>query len=133
MLVLRGCDELQKIDGIQELKSLTVLEISGASNLKVIPDVLFDQMIHLQSLNFSAVPIKLLPSSFSKLSELRWLILRKCSCLEKVPKLQAHKNLEVIDLSGAISLKTIEEENLSSLQKLQKLDLSHTQIGRAHV
>uniref|UniRef100_A0A2N9GCY5 Disease resistance R13L4/SHOC-2-like LRR domain-containing protein n=1 Tax=Fagus sylvatica TaxID=28930 RepID=A0A2N9GCY5_FAGSY len=130
MLVLRGCDELQKIDNIQELKSLTVLEISGASNLEVIPDVLFEQMIHLQSLNFSAVPIKSLPSSFSKLSELRWLILRKCSCLEKLPKLQAHKNLEVIDLSGAISLKTIEEENLSSLQKLQKLDLSHTQIDQ---
>uniref|UniRef100_A0A2N9EI71 Uncharacterized protein n=1 Tax=Fagus sylvatica TaxID=28930 RepID=A0A2N9EI71_FAGSY len=130
MLVLRGCDELQKIDNIQEFKSLTVLEISGASNLEVIPDVLFEKMIHLQSLNFSAVPIKSLPSSFSKLSELRWLILRKCSCLEKLPKLQAHKNLEVIDLSGAISLKTIEEENLSSLQKLQKLDLSHTQIDQ---
>ncbi|XP_040985877.1 putative disease resistance protein At4g19050 [Juglans microcarpa x Juglans regia] len=129
MLVLRGCDQLQEIDQIQNLKSLTVLEISGASFLKEIPCVVFEQMTNLQSLSLRAVPIESLPS-LSNLSKLRWLILRECSSLKELPKLKALENLEVLDLSGASSLQTIKDKIFSPLQKLQLIDFSHTQIKR---
>ncbi|KAG2679833.1 hypothetical protein I3760_11G069900 [Carya illinoinensis] len=130
MLVLRGCDQLQKIDQIQKLKSLTVLEISGASFLKEIPCVVFEQMTNLQSLSLRAVPIESLPSSLSNLTKLRWLVLRECSSLKELPKLKALENLEVLDLSGASSLQTIKDKIFSPLQKLQLIDFSRTQIKR---
>ncbi|KAF5477480.1 hypothetical protein F2P56_004117 [Juglans regia] len=130
MLVLRGCDQLQEIDGIQNLKSLTVLEISGASFLKEIPCVVFEQMTNLQSLRLRAVPIESLPSSLSNLTKLRWLVLRECSSLKELPKLKALENLEVLDLSGASSLQTIKDKIFSPLLKLQSIDFSRTQIKR---
>ncbi|XP_040989785.1 LOW QUALITY PROTEIN: putative disease resistance protein At4g19050 [Juglans microcarpa x Juglans regia] len=130
MLVLRGCDQLQNIDDIQQLKSLIVLEISDACFLENIRDDLFEQMTNLRSLNFCGVSIKTLPSSLSKLSQLHWLILRGCSFLESLPSLKAHSNLEVLDLSGSTSLLKITDKTFSYLKKLHFLDFSHTSIKR---
>ncbi|KAG6621201.1 hypothetical protein I3842_Q029200 [Carya illinoinensis] len=130
MLVLRGCDQLQNIDDIQQLKSLIVLEISDACFLENIKDDLFEQMTNLRSLNFCGVPIKTLPSSLCKLSQLHWLILRRCSSLESLPSLKAHTNLEVLDLSGSTSLLKIRDKTFSHLKKIQFLDFSHTSIKR---
>ncbi|KAK3199138.1 hypothetical protein Dsin_022553 [Dipteronia sinensis] len=117
VLVLRSCDLLDDITHINKLKTLKVLEISGDSHLVSIPDKLFDGMTNLQSLNLSRLDIsgasalksmpinlfdeitnlqslnlsglqmKTLPS-FSKLSELRVLILKGCSRLEKLQSLR---------------------------------------------
>ncbi|KAK9274885.1 hypothetical protein L1049_022139 [Liquidambar formosana] len=125
VLVFRGCDLLENINIIRKLEMLTVLEISGACS---IPDDLFKQISNLQSLNLSAVQITVLPSSLFTLSGLRWLILRGCTCLETLPSLKALKNLEVLDLSGAISFKKFKDLTFSSVPKLQMLDLSQTQI-----
>ncbi|KAG6683696.1 hypothetical protein I3842_12G026700 [Carya illinoinensis] len=130
MLVLRGCDQLQNIDDIQQLKSLIVLEISDACFLENITDDLFEQMTNLRSLNFCGVPIKTLPSSLSKLSQLHWLILRRCSSLESLPSLKAHTNLEVLDLSGSTSLLKLIDKTFSYLKKLHFLDFSQTSIKR---
>jgi Leucine-rich repeat (LRR) protein len=131
ILVLRGCDLLEKIDTIkEELKSLTVLEISGATCLNYVPDDFFKKMSKLRSLNLSEAQIKLLPSSISDLSELRWLILRGCSSLETLPRLKKLTNLQLLDLSGAIKLKTFEDVALISLANLRRLDVSRTKISR---
>jgi Leucine-rich repeat (LRR) protein len=131
LLVLRGCDLLEEIDTIkEELKSLTVLEISGATSLKVVPDDFFKKMSKLRSLNLSEAQIKSLPSSISDLSELRWLILRGCSSLETLPRLKKLTNLQLLDLSGAIKLKTFEDIALKSLANLRRLDVSRTKISR---
>lgn len=130
LLVLRGCDLLENIDHIKELKSLTVLEISDATSLKEIADDFFEKLLQLRSLNLSAVQIKFLPSSISNLSELCWLILKGCSSLEKLPKLEKAKNLQVLDLSGASELKKLEDKRLASHKRLRMLDVSRTQIGR---
>ena len=129
LLVLRGCDQLKNIDQIKNLEDLIVLEISGASSLKEIPDDFFQNMKQLESLNLSAVPVQSLPSSLSKLTKLRRLILKECSELEELPNIKAFTDLEVVDLSGSTSLKKIKDKCLKQLQKLQMLDLSQTQIN----
>ncbi|XP_030945723.1 putative disease resistance protein At4g19050 [Quercus lobata] len=143
LLVLRGCDQLDNIDQIKNHEDLIVLEISGASSLQKIPDDFFLKMKQLESLNLSAVPFQSLPSSLSKLTKLRRLILQKCSELKTLPYLkeippnqklkeippnQRLANLEVLDLSGSTSLKKITDKCLN-LEKLQMLDLSQTQIN----
>ncbi|XP_042954075.1 putative disease resistance protein At4g19050 isoform X10 [Carya illinoinensis] len=133
VLILRGCDQLQEIDAIQNLKSLTVLEISDANFLekkeKITGD-LFKEMTNLQTLNLCAVSIKMLPSSLSNLKQLRWLILRRCPFLESLPNLKELTNLEVLDLSGSTSLLNITDKTFSHLKKIQFLDFSHTSIKR---
>ncbi|KAG6621204.1 hypothetical protein I3842_Q029400 [Carya illinoinensis] len=131
VLILRGCDQLQNIDHIQHLKSLIVLEISNFSEKnKKITDDLFKKMTNLRTLNFCAVSMKTLPSSLSNLSQLRWLILRRCTSLESLPNLKAHTNLEVLDLSGSTSLLNITDKTFSHLKKIQFLDFSRTSIKR---
>ncbi|KAG7951815.1 hypothetical protein I3843_12G027400 [Carya illinoinensis] len=130
VLILRGCDQLRKIDDIQHLKSLAVLEISDANFLEKISDDLFKEMTNLRTLNFCAISIKMLPSSLSNLSQLRWLILRRCPFLESLPSLKVHTNLEVLDLSGSTSLLKITDKTFSHLKKIQFLDFSHTSIKR---
>ncbi|KAE7996847.1 hypothetical protein FH972_001536 [Carpinus fangiana] len=130
LLVLRGCDLLEDVDTIKGLESLTVLEISGAASLKIIQHDFFQKMSQLRSLNLSAAQIKELPCSISDLSELRWLILRGCSSLETLPRLKKLTNLQLLDLSGAIKLKTFEDVALKSLVNLRRLDVSRTKISR---
>uniref|UniRef100_A0A5B6ZQQ5 Uncharacterized protein n=2 Tax=Davidia involucrata TaxID=16924 RepID=A0A5B6ZQQ5_DAVIN len=133
VLVLRGCDflgniTLDNIDPSPTLEKLTVLEISGSGSLKTIPGNFFKHMPHLRSLNLSALHINSLPSSLYDLSELVWLVLRGCSCLETLGSLKNFKKLLELDLSGATSLKSIQDKRFSENKKLQTLNLSHSQI-----
>ncbi|KAM7506156.1 hypothetical protein LguiB_005060 [Lonicera macranthoides] len=128
VLVLRGCNFVKDINVPLDLQKLTALEISGANSLKIIPADFFKNMTQLQSLNLSELQVTSLPSSLYKLSELRWLILRKCCCLEKLEALAKLTNLVVLDLSDATSLKTISDKTFSRNQKLQTVNLSGTKI-----
>ncbi|XP_008240920.1 PREDICTED: putative disease resistance protein At4g19050 [Prunus mume] len=130
ILVLRCCDLLEKIDHIRELENLNVLEISGATCLKFIPNNLFAKMPHLRSLNLSESKVTSLPSSLFDKSELRWLILRGCAQLETLPSLKSFKNLKVLDLSGALSFQKFQDKTFNPLVKLQTIDLSNSQINR---
>ncbi|KAB1216982.1 hypothetical protein CJ030_MR4G021339 [Morella rubra] len=128
LVILRGCDQLENIDPIRELGSLTLLEISDASSLKKIPDDVFDKMRdQLQSLKLSGLQVEVLPPSLFNLSKLRYLCLRGCSKFHTLSKLIKLENLEVLDLSGSKSLNKIEDKCFSIL-KLKSLDLSQTQI-----
>ncbi|XP_030525068.1 probable disease resistance protein At5g45510 isoform X2 [Rhodamnia argentea] len=139
-LVLRGCHLLENVDEIHELTNLLVLEISGARFVEEICDNLFEQMKDLRSLNLSEVGIKWLPASVLNRSELRWLILRNCPNLRQLCDVNLLKTkesevlsmakLEVFDFSGSDSFRNILVKNLSSLPKLQILNLSKTGIGR---
>ncbi|XP_021902192.1 putative disease resistance protein At4g19050 [Carica papaya] len=130
MLILRGCEFLEAIDQIKGLKSLVTLEISGATSLTTIPDDFFQHMLHLQSLNFSGVRVERLPISISSLTELRWLILRRCRHLKMLSRLSELKKLEVIDLNGASCFERFYDRTFSQFQKLRILDVSHSQIDR---
>ncbi|KAK1581619.1 hypothetical protein Q3G72_007469 [Acer saccharum] len=129
VLLLRSCNLLEDIAHIQKLQTLKVLEISGASQIKSLPEELFDGMTDLQSLNLSGLEIQTLPS-LSNLKKLCLLILRRCSCLNKLPSLKELINLEILDLSSASSFVKFIDPTLSFLSNIQMIDLSGTAIGR---
>ncbi|KAI4371105.1 hypothetical protein MLD38_019374 [Melastoma candidum] len=132
VLVLRGCSALVNVDGLGELENLFVLEISGASSLVTMKDDLFGKMQKIRSINLSGAGIKLVPKTLMKLKELRWLILRDCKMLEldKPNYVKLLAKLEVLDLSGSCNLRRIPDKNLSSLNQLQTLNLSLTNVDR---
>ncbi|XP_021296378.1 putative disease resistance protein At4g19050 [Herrania umbratica] len=129
-LLLRGSYLLEDIKHISKLQALTVLEISGSTYLKEIPDEFFNQVSRLRSLNLSALGIESLPSSFPELTELRRLILRQCSSLRELPKLVNFSKLEVIDLSESINLEKIQEKSFKSFEQLQVINFSCTKIEK---
>ncbi|TXG67096.1 hypothetical protein EZV62_008371 [Acer yangbiense] len=127
ILVLRRCDLLDDISHINKLKTLKVLEISGDSDLISMPSNLLDEITNLQSLNLSGLQIESLPS-FSKLSELRVLLLRGCSRLEKLQRLRGLDKLQILDISDATSFERFDDPTLSVLPKIQMINLSNTNI-----
>ncbi|XP_038907241.1 putative disease resistance protein At4g19050 isoform X2 [Benincasa hispida] len=127
-LVLKDCDLLENIDGLVNLKALTVLEISNAKNIKDIPKNLFESLSKLRSLNLSYTGIKNLPSSLSKLHELRSINLRGCCYLKSLPMLKTLVKLQLLDVSGATSLERLADKSINALQDLQLLDLSQTLV-----
>ncbi|PON65093.1 NB-ARC domain containing protein [Trema orientale] len=130
ILVLRGCDVLESdVDSIKELNLLTVLEISGAKSLKDLPGDLFENMSQLRNLNLSRIQVKYLPKTFSNLTQLRWLILRGCSCLAEIPNLKAFTELQVLDMAGVSSLTVFRDKNFGPLKSLRVLDFSQAKIA----
>ncbi|GLU05307.1 hypothetical protein SLE2022_224130 [Rubroshorea leprosula] len=131
VLVLRRCDILMGFNLVKKLNQLTALEISGATCLKEIPDDIFQDIARLQSLNLSRLPqIESLPSTLSNLTELRRLILRRCSRLQTVPSVRDLTHLEVLDFSECVSLEKMADMSLQALEELQILNLSRTKLQR---
>ncbi|KAK2989188.1 hypothetical protein RJ640_029380 [Escallonia rubra] len=128
VLLVRSCSVIENINQTLNLEKLVVLEISGASSLKEIPDV-FGNMPNLQSINLSELLIDKLPSSFYKLSELVWLILRGCSCFKEMESLANMKKLIVLDLSRSTSFKTFKDPTFEKNPELRMLNLSETLIS----
>ncbi|KAF7148197.1 hypothetical protein RHSIM_Rhsim03G0013500 [Rhododendron simsii] len=128
VLVLRSCDFLVKIDNKFDFKNLTVLEISNASSLKKIPDDFFVHMPKLESLHLSELKLDPLPLSICNLTELRWLLLRGCSCFQTLNSLKNFKKLLVLDVSGATALTKFEDKAFNHTPHLQTLNLSLTSI-----
>lgn len=80
MLLLIGCDHLEKIQYIGSLALLEVLDASGCGSLKSIDSGSFDRMVLLKVLDLSRTSIKHLPS-LSASVELCHLLLQGCPCL----------------------------------------------------
>ncbi|KAF5181418.1 Disease resistance protein [Thalictrum thalictroides] len=131
-LVVRGCFALTNVDTIRELHSLVVLNLSGASSLKELPDDFFEHMQLLKNLNLSETQLKQLPSSFQNLKYIQRLILRGCSYLETLPH-HVEDTLTVVDLSGASSLVEIPNEFIEKQSSLELLDLSGTRLTYPNV
>lgn len=124
VLVFRSCDLPDNIADIKKLTALKVLEISCDESTSIsIPDNLLDKMAHLESLNLSGLVLKSLPS-FAKPSKLRILILRRLSHLEEAESLKELDKLEILDISGSSSLKSLPNNLFSKLGELHELILS---------
>ncbi|PIA38185.1 hypothetical protein AQUCO_02800088v1 [Aquilegia coerulea] len=127
-LLLRGCSRIERVPHPDQFHELHFLDLSGASAFKTFQreaasnsrnDSSF-QKIDLSETNIAKVP------SLSRCSELRELLLRNCSKLVTIPSLGT--KLEVLDLSGSISLNSFQDESLGD--DLLNLDLSRTRIEK---
>ncbi|XP_073149591.1 putative disease resistance protein At4g19050 [Henckelia pumila] len=114
----------------EALSELIVLEISGPSSLKEIPENLFDIMGNLKSLNMSSLKMEFLPPSFYSLTSIEILILRDCSCLKRMDSLKKFKKLQLLDLSGATSLEAFKDKSFSENGQLQTINLSQSKIAK---
>lgn len=124
-LFLSCCCSLVKLGDLSSLKHLLVLDLSGCKALTKLADNSFEDMHCLQKLNLSETSIEYLPS-LSHLSDLRRLILQKCTKLEIFPSLESLTNLEELNLS---SLKCQGEVDfLKNMVNLHLLDISETGV-----
>ncbi|XP_042515543.1 disease resistance protein At4g27190-like isoform X2 [Macadamia integrifolia] len=95
-------NELTSLPQCPNCPNLLTLLLQRNERLRMIPESFFDFMPSLQVLNLSKTRIKYLPSSISKVVNLRELILRHCQRLDGFPsELGKLQRLQVLDLHGA--------------------------------
>ncbi|KAI4363837.1 hypothetical protein MLD38_020004 [Melastoma candidum] len=130
-LILRDCKllELDQKNCVNNLEKLEVLDLSGSSNLRRIPDKSLSQLKQLQTLNLSLTKVDRLPF-FDDLPKLSRLLLGECPDLARLPTLQKLTALEILDLSGAKALKEVPDDFLENKPNLRVLDLSRSAVTK---
>ncbi|CAL5408684.1 unnamed protein product [Camellia sinensis] len=123
-LLLSCCSNLEELPDLNSLTKLEVLDLSGCSALTVLQDKSFEQMPRLWKLDLSETKIKWLPS-LSNLSNLRHLLLKKCTGLRVLPPLESLSKLE-LNLCGIRLLRETGADFLNNMSCLRILDLSET-------
>nr|ASM61059.1 NB-ARC domain containing disease resistance protein [Arabidopsis thaliana]ASM61061.1 NB-ARC domain containing disease resistance protein [Arabidopsis thaliana]ASM61062.1 NB-ARC domain containing disease resistance protein [Arabidopsis thaliana] len=126
-LLLRNCSLIEELPSIEKLTHLEVFDVSGCIKLKNINGS-FGEMSYLHEVNLSETNLSELPDKISELSNLKELIIRKCSKLKTLPNLEKLTNLEIFDVSGCTELETI-EGSFENLSCLHKVNLSETNLG----
>ncbi|KAL1149062.1 hypothetical protein V6Z11_A10G166600 [Gossypium hirsutum] len=114
-------NELSILPEKPNFPALEMLFLQRNNQLRVLPDLFFDNMPCLAVLNLSKTGIKYLPKSISRLSKLETLILRDCEHLFKLPsEVGSLKPLQVLDLRGTeiveLPAKIAELDSLSHLE-----------------
>jgi Leucine-rich repeat (LRR) protein len=123
-LILSRCGNFKKLSPeVGELEELEVLDLEGTKisdlpenpkwpkllqfvlhnnkELRKIPDLFFEYMTALQTLDLSSTSISSLPTSVAKLVSLKRLILSCCDNFKELsPKVGELKELELLDLEG---------------------------------
>ncbi|XP_039173793.1 putative disease resistance protein At4g19050 [Eucalyptus grandis] len=111
-LKIRKCPNF-KVPSLEYLSNLEVLDLHGAESVNKLE--FLGHMSKLRILDLSEIKFQVLPS-LSRLTDLRELHLRNCSC--KVSKLDDLKKLELLDLSGTKVEPVLCLESFSNLQQL---------------
>ncbi|XAR53693.1 hypothetical protein NMG60_11022343 [Bertholletia excelsa] len=128
-LSLSCCSHLEDMPDWNSLEKLEELDLSGCTALKTLQGTSFEKLPRLRRLNLSETKIKSLPS-LSYLSNLRCLLLKRCTELEVLPHLESMSTLEELNLRGIKQLREIVNgvDFLKNKSQLQVLDLSETQL-----
>ncbi|CAH2046308.1 unnamed protein product [Thlaspi arvense] len=144
-LIIKDCPVLEDLPDIQELVKLEVVDISGARGLQTCFDNTkgykkdpsknknFYHLTNLQLLDFSESQIVRLPifqdsAVGNKIHSVTRLLLRDCSKLKRLPSLRPLSGLQILDLSGTISLVKMVEVYLEDKKELRYLNLSGTNL-----
>ncbi|THF99901.1 hypothetical protein TEA_019499 [Camellia sinensis var. sinensis] len=123
-LSLRSCKLLDRLPKTDLLTSLQTLDLSGAIKCKEFHEQSQKLPSDLKILDISQTPLEKLPFEINA----HHLFIKHCLRLQKLPCIEALKDLEVLDLSGSSSLVEIEDQFFSHLSFLQILNLSKTGI-----
>ncbi|CDO99654.1 unnamed protein product [Coffea canephora] len=126
-LCVRDCPQLKELPLTESVKGLLILDLSGSCYMEDIPESFFSHPTSIGVLNLSQTNIKRLPA-LSDLRNLRHLLLSQCISLETLGELKSTTKLEILDLSGCKALKEVQGRSLENMHRLQKLDLSGTNI-----
>ncbi|KAG7636426.1 Winged helix DNA-binding domain superfamily [Arabidopsis thaliana x Arabidopsis arenosa] len=111
-----NCKKLQDLPmGMGNLISLTMLILSGCSELRSIPDL----PRNLRHLNLAETPIKKLPSSFEDLTKLVSLDLNHCERFQHL-QMESFESVVRVDLSGCLELKYILGFSLQDITQLHE-------------
>ncbi|KAE8670866.1 Detected protein of unknown function [Hibiscus syriacus] len=122
-ILVQGCTALSGMRMLKNVKSIKVLDLSGATNIKEIMYDCFEGASNLRELDLSETRIQYLPPAIGDLQKLR---LKKCDLLRNVPDLSGQTRLEELDLSGCTMLEEL--LGLSGLVKLKILNLRDTKL-----
>ncbi|KAL5711115.1 hypothetical protein ACHQM5_021606 [Ranunculus cassubicifolius] len=127
-LLLRDCSKLKRLPALDKLTRLEVLDLSGTKNLDLccsnLEALSFERMLNLEKLDLSGTSIQMLPSCFSEFRNLNQLLLKGCSNLKTLPKLESLEKLELLDFSSDISERT-HSRFLVNLNQKFRLELNH--------
>ncbi|KAI3852919.1 hypothetical protein MKX03_010704 [Papaver bracteatum] len=109
-----------------ELPYLLSLSLRQNSSLEKVPDMFFENMKTLQSLDISLTSISSLPSSFSSLVNLHSLDMGSCKFHNQlnISVLGGLKKLEILSVAG-LELSSSLPEEIGGLSHLKWLDLSN--------
>ncbi|KAL5711116.1 hypothetical protein ACHQM5_021607 [Ranunculus cassubicifolius] len=121
-LLLRDCSKLKQLPPVDILTRLEVLNLSGTKNLDLsilsgclelrqlslrccsnMETLSFECMLNLEKVDLSGTSIRMLPLCFSEFRNLSELLLKGCSNLKMLPKLESLEKLKFLDISRKAS------------------------------
>ncbi|PIA38180.1 hypothetical protein AQUCO_02800083v1 [Aquilegia coerulea] len=126
-ILLRRCIKLETLPLLKPLTKLEVLDLSGATAFKQFHDDSLGIKEDFRELDLSGTQVQEIPS-LSECYNLCKLILKGCVKLKVLPHIETLASLQVLDLSGAVSVMTFKDQSLGMKYYLQTLDLSGTQV-----
>ncbi|XP_059429970.1 disease resistance protein RPV1-like [Corylus avellana] len=122
LLNLQRCENLRNLSiNISNLESLETLLLSQCFNLEKLPEQL-GSLTALTMLKVENTAIKLLPSSFSLLTNLETVSLLGCECLIESPEFLHTSRLKMLIFAGCTSLVEV-HKSIGLLKRLVFLDL----------
>ncbi|WVZ68526.1 hypothetical protein U9M48_017457 [Paspalum notatum var. saurae] len=120
--------EMECLYGSPHFLFLSSLLLRRNYLLKAISERFFCYMDGLGILDLSFTSIEVLPPSISCLTRLRMLLLIGCDNLKEIQHIAPLVQLEVLDASGCVSLKSVGSGSFDCMVLLKILDLSATSI-----
>ncbi|KAI3698028.1 hypothetical protein L6452_31138 [Arctium lappa] len=124
-LLLRDCKNLGRLRGLTSVTSLQTLDLSGSTDFEEFHDSSLETLVSLRTLNLTKTAIESLPSN---IANPRYLYLKSCRLLERLPCFESLVDLEVLDLSGSEKLYEIEKDFFKHMTHLRVLNLSETNV-----
>ncbi|XP_076920170.1 putative disease resistance protein At4g19050 isoform X2 [Bidens hawaiensis] len=126
-LFCRGCPELVRLRGLTALSSLQTINLSGSKFFEEFHDSSLESLTSLITLDLSETKIDRLPSNISKP---RYVYIKSCPELQRLPYITSFENLEVLDLSGSTNLADIDPKFFDDMHHVRVLNLSKTGISQ---
>ncbi|XP_042483047.1 disease resistance protein Roq1-like [Macadamia integrifolia] len=116
---LNRCTNLTKIQGLDRLESLEILDLSWCSSMERLPDL--SNLRNLKQLNARMCKKLTEIQSLDRLESLETLDLGWCSSMERLPDLSNLRNLKVLNADHCYKLTEI--QGLDRLESVEALDL----------
>ncbi|XP_031392029.1 putative disease resistance protein At4g19050 [Punica granatum] len=127
-LILRECLAFHELPSLRNMKKLEMVDLCGSASFERLSDGNINNLTDLKTLNVSGTKVRNLPI-LGKLAGLTRILLSNCPLLTMIRSLGGMTNLEVLDISGSMSIKDLNSAQLLNKPRFRILDLSRTGIN----